>query len=79
MDLVDTLISWLPFLLLIVVWIYLSRGTRSKDGSLKQYDYLKEMLEAQLKSNEAQLEANKTDERIAVALEKIAAKLELND
>jgi ATP-dependent Zn protease len=66
-DWISLLVSWLPFIALIVVWIALSRGMQTR-GPWARTAILYEQQLAEVKRTNAFLE------RIAIALEKRSEK-----
>jgi ATP-dependent Zn protease len=66
--LISLLMSWLPFIILIVVWIVLSRQMKNKGtGTFGQIGGQSEVQVAEMRRTNVLLE------RIAIALEKRAA------
>ncbi|MEZ5843587.1 MAG: hypothetical protein R3D27_07615 [Hyphomicrobiaceae bacterium] len=63
--LLETLIAWLPMLILIGVWIYFMRQMRGK-GGLTQFEYMEQLLaETRRHNNELEKILNRIDERLA--------------
>jgi ATP-dependent Zn protease len=66
-DWVSLLVSWLPFIALIAVWIFISRGMQTRGPWAKSANLYEQQL-AEVKRTNALLE------RIAIALESRAGR-----